>query len=281
MHSLISYTCNTYPEGLAQSEHPHHNEDKIGMARKSVSQELKRLVENIIRLGALVEQALQQALAVLQTRNEELARRLLTGDDEIDQLRTAVEERAMHLLTFSQSMARQEVRLLIATFSIARDLERIGDGAAGIARNILQLPFEEGKEPSFSQQPLDAAGHLSEALIVQELVQLGMEALHIFQETMKALAHLDVASARFLWQEDDVVDVRYHMVRHNLMRAFWGTPALAAIQQDSKMLQRMTYFLWMAHKLERVSDHCSNICERILFIQEGKGTITIEKHEGV
>jgi len=251
------------------------------MARKSVSQELKRLVENMLRLGALVEQALQQALTVLQTRDEELAKQLLSGDDEIDRLRNAVEEQALHLLPSSQAMAGQDVRLLVATFSIARDLERIGDGAAGIARNILQLPFEEGKEPSFSQQPLDSAGYLSEALIVQELVQLGMEALRIFQETMKALSHLDVATARFLWQEDDVVDVRYHMVRHNLMSAFWGTPALTAIQQDSKMLQRMTYFLWMAHKLERVSDHCSNICEHILFIQEGKPAAIHEEHEGI
>jgi phosphate transport system protein len=251
------------------------------MARKSVGQELKRLVENSVQLGALVEQALQRALTVLQTRDEELATLLLTNDSEIDRLRNAVEEQAMHLLTFSQAMAEQDVRLLVATFSIVRDLERIGDGAAGIARNILQLPFEEGKEPSFSQQPLDSSGYLSEALIVQELVQLGVEALHIFQETMRALAHLDVATARFLWQEDDVVDVRYHMVRHNLMSAFWGIPARTAIQQDSKMLQRMTYFLWMAHKLERVSDHCSNICERILFIQEGTSTITGEGYEGV
>jgi phosphate transport system protein len=251
------------------------------MTRKSVSQELKRLVANTIHLGALVEQALHRALTVLQTRDEELATLLLTNDHEIDRLRNAVEKQAMHLLTFSQAMTEQDVRLLVATFSIVRDLERIGDGAAGIARNILQLPFEEGKEPSFSQHPLDSTGYLSEASIVQELFQLGMEALHIFQETMKALAHLDVATARFVWQEDDVVDVRYHMVRHNLMSAFWGTPALTAIQQDSKMLQRMTYFLWMAHKLERVSDHCSNICERILFIQEGKAAIVHEEHDGM
>ncbi len=247
------------------------------MTRKSVSQQLKDLVENMLSLGTLVEQALHQALTVLQTRNEELAKRLLTNDKEIDRLRNAVEEQAMQLLPCSQAIAGQDVRLLVAAFSIVRDLERIGDGAAGIARNILQLPYEEGKEPSFSQHPLDAAGYLSEASIVQELLQLGMEALHIFQETMKALAHLDVTSARFIWQEDDVVDVRYHMVRHNLMSAFWGVPARTAIRQDSKMLQRMTYFLWMAHKLERVSDHCSNICERILFIQEGNGTITVQE----
>jgi phosphate transport system protein len=246
------------------------------MARESASQELRRLVENIIQLGTLVEHALQQALTVLQTYDEEMAKQLLINDHAIDRLRNTVEEQAMHLLSSSHAIVERDRRLLVATFSIARDLERIGDGAAGMAQNILQLPFEEGKEPSFNQQLLDAAGYISEVLIVQELFQLGEEALRILQETMKALARLDVVTARYLCQEDDVVDVRYHMVRHNLMSAFRGTPALTAIQQDSKMLQRMTYFLWMAHKLERVSDHCSNICERILFIEEGKVAITAE-----
>lgn len=56
---------------------------------------------------------------------------------------------------------------------------------------ILQISFEQGKEPSFSQQRLDSAGYLPELSIVKELFRLGMKALHIFQETTKALAHLD------------------------------------------------------------------------------------------
>jgi phosphate transport system protein len=35
-------------------------------------------------------------------------------------------------------------------------------------------------------------------------------------------------------------------------------------------LQRATYLLWIAHKLERIADHCTNVCERIVFIVEGE-----------
>jgi phosphate transport system protein len=49
-----------------------------------------------------------------------------------------------------------------------------------------------------------------------------------------------------------------------------GAHAIPALQSDSLVLQRVTYLLWIAHKLERVGDHCSNICERIVFIVEGE-----------
>jgi phosphate transport system protein len=39
-------------------------------------------------------------------------------------------------------------------------------------------------------------------------------------------------------------------------------------------MQRMTYWLWIAHNLERVGDHCTNMCERIVFFLEGEGTIS-------
>jgi phosphate transport system protein len=83
-----------------------------------------------------------------------------------------------------------------------------------------------------------------------------------------------VNTARYLWQEDDVVDVRYHGVRHDLMNMLTGTHAITALRSDSDILLRATYLLWIAHKLERVADHCTNICERIVFIIEGETTIT-------
>jgi phosphate transport system protein len=55
------------------------------------------------------------------------------------------------------------------------------------------------------------------------------------------------------------------------MRA--GAHDVPALQNDSLILQRATYLLWMAHKLERVGDHCSNVCERLLFIVEGDNYI--------
>jgi len=52
-----------------------------------------------------------------------------------------------------------------------------------------------------------------------------------------------------------------------------GARAIPALHNDSRILQRATYMLWIAHKLERVADHCTNICERIVFIVEGETRI--------
>ncbi len=49
-----------------------------------------------------------------------------------------------------------------------------------------------------------------------------------------------------------------------------GARAIPALQNDARILQRATYLLWIAHKLERMADHCTNICERIVFIVEGE-----------
>jgi len=70
-----------------------------------------------------------------------------------------------------------------------------------------------------------------------------------------------------------LVDVRYHLVRHDLMTLLEGARAIPALQNDSRILQRATYLLWIAHKLERVADHSGNICERIVFIVEGETSI--------
>lgn len=35
----------------------------------------------------------------------------------------------------------------------------------------------------------------------------------------------------------------------------------------------MTYWLWIAHNVERAGDHCTNICECLVFILEGDTTI--------
>ena len=125
----------------------------------------------------------------------------------------------------------------------------------------------------FSAESATGTDEISEASILHSMLELGKEARRVLQGTMDAFARRDAKAARYIWEEDDVVDVRYHLVRHDLMTMLEGGRAIPALQSDSRSLQRATYLLWIAHKLERVGDHCSNICERIVFIVEGEMSI--------
>ncbi len=244
------------------------------MTETSLNEELQALDAQIVQLGVISDDALEKALAALEMRDYAKASIVIAADHSIDSMRKAVEEHAIRLLAWQQPFSEQQLRYLMSALMIAGNLERIGDGAAGIAKMLLRMTFSDPKNTAFSSNPLDARGYVSEISILRSILDLGKEARRVLQGTMKAFAERDVKTARYLWQEDDVVDVRYHLVRHDLMNMLAGTQALTALRSDSDILLRATYLLWIAHKLERVADHCTNICERIVFIIEGETTIT-------
>lgn len=246
------------------------------MDRAILETELQALDAQIIELGRLVDEALGAALEALEAGDQAKSGMVIEADALIDSLRRAVEEHTIRLLTLQQPLNARDLRYLTSAFSIVGDLERIGDGAAGIAQNILRMEPLRSTQLSQVEVRVEANAttskehHVTEAAIVRNMLELGREARRVLQGTMVAFAHRDVQVARHIWQEDDVVDVRYHLVRHDLMALMEGARAIPALQNDSRVLQRATYLLWIAHKLERVADHSSNVCERVVFIAEGE-----------
>lgn len=243
--------------------------------RTILDKELQELNDQIIRLGSLVDDALAKALEALEKDDLAGAGMVIEGDTIIDSLRASIEEHTIRLLTLQQPLGGRDLRYLTSTLSIAGDLERTGDGAAGIAQIILRMAPLRGSHTSVEVVNPSADGKeiITEASVLHGLLELGMEARRVLQGTMKAFAERDANAARYIWEEDDVVDVRYHLVRHDLMAMMAGAHAIPALQNDSLILQRVTYLLWIAHKLERVGDHCANVCERIVFILEGETSI--------
>lgn len=253
------------------------------MTRPLLDRELQELDAQVIRLGSLVDDALAKALEALETDDLAKSGLVIEADTIIDSLRAAVEEHTIRLLTLQQPLAGRDLRYLTSVLSIAGDLERMGDGAAGIAQIILRMaPLRSGYLPPEEVKvapdgSTNKEEEITEASILRGMLDLGNEARRVLQGTMQAFAKRDAAAARYIWEEDDVVDVRYHLVRHDLMTLLEGAHAIPALQSDPRILQRATYLLWIAHKLERVADHCTNICERIVFIIEGETSIQREE----
>jgi phosphate transport system protein len=253
------------------------------MARTILDTQLHEISTGTIRLGTLVVTALDLALQALQSRDQALCSQLIESDRTIDDLRFEVEQLTFRVLTLQQPLAGHDLRFLSSIPSIIADLERIGDNAAGIAKLLLLMtPLRAlgsdqvhiGPPPVADGDQKKLPNHaITEDSIVSKLLDLGQEACLLLRETMHAFEQSDAHAARKIWQEDDVVDVYYHLARYDLMTMLTSIHAIPALKQDSLILQRMMYWLWIAHKLERVGDHCTNICERIVFFLEGVMTI--------
>lgn len=243
------------------------------VARTTLDTQVHEIRTRIIRQGTLVQMALEQAIQSVQNGDQALCRLVIASDGTIDEVRSEVERLAFQSLTLQQPLAGHDLRFLSSAPSIAGDLERMGDNAAGIAKLLVRMAplHAAGLAAQDQKRPLDRV--MTEASIVSGIVDLGQEARRVLLGAMGAFEQSDAHAARFIWQEDDVVDVRYHLVRHDLMTMLTDIHAIPALQQDSRIMQRMTYWLWIAHNLERIGDHCTNICERLVFILEGDATI--------
>ena len=253
------------------------------MARTILDAQIQEISAGITKLGSLVVTALEQTLQALQSGDQALCTQVVEADKTINDLRYEVERLTFRALTLQQPLAGRDLRFLSSVPSMTANLERMGDNAAGIAKLLMLMaprrstetsptPLDSSVGEGLDQTPLPDQ-MITEHSITSELFDLGQEACQIVRGTIHAFEQGDAPAARKVWQEDDVVDVRYHQVRHHLTTMLTGTHAIAALQQDTFILMRMTYWFWIAHNLERVGDHCTNICERIVFFLEGDTTI--------
>jgi phosphate transport system protein len=95
-------------------------------------------------------------------------------------------------------------------------------------------------------------------------------AIHMLMGSLDAFKHRDADRARAVCDEDDEVDALYDQVYREL---------LTYMLNDPKTIERATHLTWVAHNLERIADRVTNICERVVYLVEGKiGELNVSKY---
>ena len=245
------------------------------MSTTSIDQIVRELDGQVIKLGALVERSLVQALEALQIGDEGKAGTVVVDDTAIDDLHLSIEEHSLVTLVMHQPLPGRQIRYLTSVQPIAVDLERIGDEAEVIAQILMRIIPLRPSKPSQNTDgsPMGKEERFTEFALLQRIIDLGWKTRSMLQRTMKAFAMRDTQAARAIWEENHVLDRHHYAMRRDLLAMLEGPAAIVALAHDPHILQRVTYLTWIAHNLQRMADHCTNICERIVFIVEGQTDI--------
>lgn len=209
--------------------------------RTVYDREFSQVCDDILRLGSLVDQAIERSIQSLAQRDRVLAQQVIVGDATINELRFCVEEACLALIA-TQQPAAGDLRAAVAAMNLAVEMERMADHAAGICKTVLRM----GDEPLL--KPL---------VNIPLMAQCAREML---SEVLKAFVEQDEARARRAATRDQELDRLYKTI---------FTELIQAMASDKNNVPRGTYLMWCAHNLERIGDRVTNIAERVIFMTTG------------
>jgi phosphate transport system protein len=206
--------------------------------------ELDELRRELKQLATLVDEAVHQAAWALANNATGEAKAIIKRDDDIDELALTLQEHALRVMALQGPVA-SDLRLVSSILHHARELERIGDYAKGIAVLTIRL------EP------------LAKLPLPNELSTMFAESRTMLKDSLAAIDTQNADIGLQLKERDDVVDQAYDAVFSQI---------LASMQSDPQFVLPGTYLLWIAHNIERIADRTTNIGEDVEYLL--RGTIT-------
>ena len=210
--------------------------------RETLDHEMREIKDNILRMGSYVEDAIRAAIQALVSHDAAAATQVIASDGRINEMQREVTGLITRTIATQAPVAR-DLRFLLALDHVSYELERMGDHAASVAKQVRKLAPEP---PLKRYVDLPAMGELAASLV---------------GSILRALIDVDVEVARHVAARDDEIDGLYHRTFDevvDLMRA------------DPDNVQRGTRILFAAHYIERIGDRVTNIAEDVVFLASGE-----------
>jgi phosphate transport system protein len=210
--------------------------------QRHFDEELKTLKEKILRMGAMVEEQIANAIKALVERDSDLAREVIANDHRVNAMDVEIDEDCLRLIALHQPMAG-DLRFLTTAMKISTELERMSD----LAENVSERAIELNEEPQLKPYI--------------DIPRMAEHTQRMVKEALDAFVNRDAELARKVCNDDDFVD----NLTHQLFREL-----LTYMIEDPHTITRAVRITFIAKYLERIADHSTNIAELVVYLVEGK-----------
>lgn len=212
------------------------------MSREHYSQKILDVKHSVLRMGSMVENIINMSVNALKDQDLDAAKKVYIEDDKIDELELEIEKDCMTLLALQSPLAK-DLRTIATALKIITDLERMGDHAVNIAKITLEIGDDKLIKPLIDIPRM--------AVICQEMVRLSLD----------AFVKEDVELAEKVARMDQEIDDMYEDILNEL---------LDIITNDKSSVKQATKLLFVSRFLERIADHTTNVCERLIYMVTGE-----------
>lgn len=208
--------------------------------RDKYQEDLEKLNANILKMGKMIEIAIESTVIALMGRDVQAASTVSENDEAIDNMEREIEALCMKLLLQQQPVAT-DLRIITAALKMVTDMERIGDHAADIAELVLQIP-------DCKYNKMDT------------ITEISTQIIKMIHDSVNSFIQRNYDKAQIVIAQDDIVDNLYHEIKSDLIQK---------IKKTDDGEQILDYLL-IARYFERIGDHATNIAKWVVFAITGK-----------
>jgi phosphate transport system protein len=230
----VALTASAIREAPEATEHRRHID-------REYEAELAGVQAHVLEMAAKVQDIITNSTRAFAERNEELARRTIAFDDEIDGLEAVTDEQCLRVLAQRQPLG-SDLRFITTVMKMITDLERTADLAVHICQRSLELRVDTLGKPA------------------NELVEMAQIVQEMLRHALLAFVDRDAERARRVIERDQAVDVQSQRLLDEL---------LSWMREDHQRTDDATRLQAVATYLERIGDHATNLAKMVVIMVQG------------
>ncbi len=210
--------------------------------KSNFNEHIGKLKSRVIEMGSLVERQVAQSAAALLQRDTATALHVIDEDARVDELELAIDEEVLEILARHQPVA-MDLRDVIGISKINSDLERISDHAQNIAESALTI-LRSNSEPTLGM-----------------IAQMADITLLMLKDAIDSFIHKNTELAMDVCKRDTEIDRLNKHLFADILAGMIKDPSSIPVSMD---------IIRISKNLERIADHCTNICEDVVFMRNAK-----------
>jgi len=203
---------------------------------------LSSLKLRLLKMCSLTETMIGDAVRMLVDRDERVMALIAHNEDQVNRMQVEIDEMCLTLIALHQPAAG-DLRFIMGATKTNAEVERLADQAVNIAQMAMRLLKEAPLKP----------------FVI--IPQMAILATGMVKDSLHAYVNRDVTRAHDVLKRDDQLDDLKRRVCQEVLELMRGNPAAADWSLDVVLV---------AHNLERIGDHATNIAENAIFVAEGR-----------
>ena len=207
------------------------------MVRVRFEASLKQLHDNLIKMAVMTEIAIDEVIRALENQDIDLAHKIISADDQIDDMERKIERDCINLLA-TQAPVAKDVRLVASIMKMTTDIERIADHASDISEIVLEIAQEE---------------YIWDISVIRRMSEFTRQ---MVKDAIRAHIDKDITLAKNVLTCDKEVNILFDKAVGELN---------GLMKEDGKNVGQGIKFLFISKYMERIGDHATNLAEWVMY----------------